>query len=225
LKAIFDGGNVRAPCPDCQGAITTFEYRHQTGEYGTIVRDVQTIAPSGAARTRLIYRHLRCASCGRGAMATIADNGQVNAGELVEFFPLKGEVGALPPATPHDIQAEYREAEAAASVSAWRAGSSMLRAALEKTLKANGYTQGNLKDKIDAAAADGVITGARQKRAHDDVRSLGNDILHDEWRPVDADEYGGAHHYVQRIIEDFYDSRAEVEALLIEKGRLAAPET
>jgi hypothetical protein len=67
-----------------------------------------------------------------------------------------------------------------------------------------------------------VITAARQRRAHDEVRSLGNDVLHDEWRPVSEDEYEQAHHYVQRVIEDFYDHRAEVETLLVAKGRIAA---
>ncbi len=54
-----------------------------------------------------------------------------------------------------------REAERCAAVGAWRAASAMLRSALEKTLKANGYTNGNLAQKIDAAAVDGVIPAAR----------------------------------------------------------------
>lgn len=75
--------------------------------------------------------------------------------------------------------------------------------------------------RIDDAAADGVITAARQKRAHDDVRVLGNDVLHEPWREVSPKEYEGARYYVQRILEDFYDSRAEVEATLVAKGRIA----
>jgi hypothetical protein len=62
----------------------------------------------------------------------------------------------------------------------------LLRSTLEKTLKANGYTKGNLKEKIEAAAADGVITAPRERRAHSEVRVLGNDVLHDEYRPVSA---------------------------------------
>jgi predicted NAD-dependent protein-ADP-ribosyltransferase YbiA (DUF1768 family) len=49
---------------------------------------------------------------------------------------------------------------------------------------------------------------------------FGNDVLHDEWREVTGEEYEAAHHYVQRIVEDFYDPRAEVEATLIKSGRL-----
>jgi hypothetical protein len=80
-----------------------------------------------------------------------------------------------------------------------------------------------LADRIDEAAADGTITAARSKRAHEDIRVLGNDVLHDEWREVTEDEFDEAHHYAQRILEDFYDDRPTVEALLIEKGRMKAP--
>ena len=52
----------------------------------------------------------------------------------------------------------------------------------------------------DAVAADGVITEALRKRAHDNVRSLGNDVLHDDWREVTPDELEDAHHYMQRIL-------------------------
>ena len=48
---------------------------------------------------------------------------------------------------------EYREAELCTSVGAWRGASALLRSALEKTLKANGYTGGSLFDKINWAAA------------------------------------------------------------------------
>jgi Domain of unknown function (DUF4145) len=97
---------------------------------------------------------------------------------------------------------------------------------LEKTLKANGYTRTNdpslrdLQKRIDAAAADGVISDARRKRAHEDIRSLGNDVLHDDWRDVIPEEVENAHRYTQRILEDLYDDRATVEALLIAKNRI-----
>ena len=80
-----------------------------------------------------------------------------------------------------------------------------------------------MQKRIDAAAADGVITQARQKKAHDDIRALGNDVLHDDWRAVTDDEVEDAHRYMQRILEDLYDDRATVEAILIANGRLTAP--
>jgi hypothetical protein len=110
-----------------------------------------------------------------------------------------------------------------------RAASALFRSVLEKTLKANGYTKGNdpalrdLQRRIDAAAADGVITAARQRRAHNEIRSLGNDVLHDDWREVEAGEVEDAHRYMQCILEDLYDDRSAVEAVLIAKERLPPP--
>ncbi len=77
-----------------------------------------------------------------------------------------------------------------------------------------------MQKRIDAAAADGVITAARQRKAHDDIRALGNDVLHDDWREVEADEVEDAHRYMQRILEDLYDDRATVEGILRAKGKL-----
>jgi hypothetical protein len=130
---------------------------------------------------------------------------------------------------PPDIQGEFREAERCTAFKANRAASALFRSVLEKTLKANGYTKGNdpslrdLQKRIDAAAADGVITDARRKRAHDNIRSLGNDVLHDDWREVTADEVEDSHRYTQRILEDLYDDRPTVEALLTAKKKLPIP--
>jgi uncharacterized protein DUF4145 len=135
----------------------------------------------------------------------------------------------LPNLVPAEIQKEFREAEQCASFGANRAASALFPSVLEKTLKANGYTRSNdaslrdLQKRIDAAAADGVITDARRKKAHDDIRSLGNDVLHDDWREVTDEELEDAHRYTQRILEDLYDDRATVESILIAKGKLPAP--
>ncbi len=94
----------------------------------------------------------------------------------------------------------------------------MLRSSLEKVLKKNGYTTSNLASKINKVCEDGIITSARKNKAHSDIRVMGNNILHDEWKSVDYDEYKVAHHYTQRILEDFYDDREEVEGILKEKG-------
>jgi len=105
------------------------------------------------------------------------------------------------------------------SVSAWRGAAALLRSALEKALKANGYDEAVLYKKIEAAGADGVITSSRRQRAQDLVRILGNDVLHEEWRVVTQQEAEDAHHYVGRVIEDLYDDRAAVETVLAAKGR------
>lgn len=117
---------------------------------------------------------------------------------------------------------EFREAELCAAFGALRAASALFRSSLEKALRANGYVKGTLAARIDEAGGDGVITEARRKRAHDDIRVLGNDVLHEEWRAVTYEEVEAAHHYVQRILEDLYDDRESVEAVLTAKGRIKA---
>jgi hypothetical protein len=211
----FYYGNIRANCPTCGEAVTTYEFKSQSTEYGTVVAQLN---PS----VQLYYKLLRCAGCGRGGMAEVQvspQTGYTN-GSLLRFFPPVIQSLSVPPGVPSGIQSEFVEAELCASVQAWRAASALLRSTLEKTLIANGYTKGSLAARIDEAAADGVITAARSKRAHDDIRVLGNDVLHDEWRAVTEAEFDLAHRYAQRILEDLYDDRPSVEALLKAKSRL-----
>jgi hypothetical protein len=138
----------------------------------------------------------------------VPDNGNRNAAVLEAFYPTCPSALHLPAAVPADIQAEFREAELCAAFKANRAASALFRSVLEKALKANGYTKGNdpslrdLQKRIDGAAADDVVTDARRKRAHDEIRSLGNDVLHDDWREVTDDEVDSSHRYTQRILED-----------------------
>src|SRR2546425_1165759 len=216
MPAEYVGGNVRATCPDC-GAVTTFEAATGGSEFGVLGRSGMT-KYRGQLFGRTLYRLLRCASCGRGGLSTVHDSGPPAA--MSDFYPHARETAPLPQAVSSGITTEYREAEFCAAVGAHRAASALLRSVLEKTLKANGYTKGSLEDKIDAAADDGIITAPRRKRAHENIRDLGNDVVHDEWREVTADEYAAAHLYAQRILEDFYDNRVEVEAVLTKAGRL-----
>lgn len=220
MEPVYVDGNVRAPCTGCDGAISTFEITSATtGEYGHIIVARAHFYKSTPFH-RIVYRLLRCAGCGRGGLATIHDHGDIAKGTLESFYPTSINYAKLPDGIPQGILAEYREAELCASIGAWRAASALLRSSLEKTLRANGYTDGSLKSRIDDAASDGIITAARQRRAHDEVRVLVNDILHEDWRLISAEEYESAHHYVQRILEDFYDLRTEVEDALRKVERL-----
>lgn len=216
MKPIFRNGNVISRCPDCGGAVTTFEQTQ-----GFIACDGSHFWTDGQTYSRLLYILMKCASCQRAGVAKIHDNGRVSDGVMEWFFPKAIERASIPAGVPSGIQAEYREAELCASVDAWRAASGLLRSTLEKVLRANGYNKGSLAARIDEAAADGIITESRRRRAHEDIRVLGNDVLHDEWRMVDADEVIDSHHYLQRIMEDFYDDRDAVEAILVARGRLA----
>ena len=222
MKPTYQNGSVVANCPDCGGVPTTFEPRDSSKEFGVVIVDRQHSYQS-RPYSRILYLTMRCATCKRGALAKIHDNGRVFDGILEEFFPFSVDQASVPAGIPQGIIAEFREAERCASFGACRAASALFRSTLEKALKANGYLKGTLESKINEAASDGVITDARRKRAHDDIRVLGNDVLHDEWREITIDEVEAAHHYVQRILEDFYDDRPSVENILSAKGRLPSP--
>jgi Domain of unknown function (DUF4145) len=213
--------SVSAYCPTCW-AITNF-----------VPKATESIQArhehEGRSYDLVLYVFGKCVRCGRGSLATVGDNGRSAGGVLEDFFPFSIDPLPLPQSVPGDIQTEFRGAEQCASFGANRAASALFRSVLEKTLKANGYTKGNdptLKDlqkRIDAAAADGVITDARRKKAHDDIRALGNDVLHDDWRQVTFEEVEDSRRYTQRILEDLYDDRPTVEAILVAKNRLQPP--
>lgn len=220
MKPEFANANVRACCPDCNGALTTFEISYGGKELGSVIiyGDHEF---NEKHYSRVIYTLMRCAGCGRGGLAKVHCKDKFAEGELESFFPISIEHLSVPDEVPEDIRAEFREAELCASYGAARAASALFRSTLEKTLKANGYAAGTLKDKIDEAAKDGVITKARKQRVHDNIRVLGNDVLHEDWREISTDEVSDSHRYVQRILEDFYDDRKSVESILIQKDRIS----
>lgn len=216
MDAELINGGVRAHCPDCAGTLTLFQ---NIGGLDVDVSGAHWYADQVYVLVR--YRLLRCAGCGRGGMAKlhVQRGGDVT---LESFLPTTIEQLVLPETSiPLGIVSEFREAERCSSIGAYRAASALFRSVLEKTLNANGYVRGNLYERINTAIEDGIITATRGKRAHDDVRVLGNDVLHDEWREVSAEEVEKAHRYVQRILEDLYDDRSTVESQLIVKERLS----
>jgi len=223
MRAELVGGNVRANCPSCRGAVTTFEDRSQQREFGSVILD-WAHSFGGRSYTGIVYTLLRCAGCGRGGLASIRVVEHKSAiRTLADFYPVSIDLSPLPALAPEGIRREFREAELCSAHRANRAASALLRSTLEKTLRANGFEQGGLRARIDSAADIGVITNARRRRAHDDIRVLGNDVLHDDWREVDDDAVSVARHYVLRIIEDFYDDRPSVETILVTAGKIEAP--
>lgn len=223
--------NVLARCPDCD-AITSFDAKgHSNTSLGAVIIDGPHVY-EGSRYSRTLWQFFRCNVCSRGAVAKLYDNGNSQTAVLEDFLPQAIEKATLPPSVPEDIEKEFREAELDAAHGAYRSASAMLRSVLEKTLKKNGYGEVEIKDKqgnpkksnklidrIDAAAEDRVITETRQKRAHENIRVLGNDVLHDDWREVKQEEFEEAHKYAQRLLEDFYDDRPTVEARLTAQGR------
>jgi hypothetical protein len=240
MATLTDKGCVLARCPGCNGSMSTFEWAYMHGErHVRAGKPVANLNPYGRVVNRVkekdgkwhddICLLLRCAGCGLGGVATVTMNISVDAmvfpdqvARLVRFHPEASERLKLPPTVPAGIEREFREAVMCVEAGCLRAGAGMFRSVLDKTMRANGYkTKGvDLYNQIEAAAADGVITESRKKRAHEDIRVLGNDVLHDEWEAIQAEAVEAAHHYAQRILEDFYDDRPSTLALLVSKGRV-----
>lgn len=230
MSTKFENGNVIAVCPVC-GVQSTFESKRDgSNEHGSIIMDNPLNKGWSAVvnNTRVIFRLVRCAGCGRAGLAGVSASGNVNDGTLVEFLPSSVTMIAIPEGVPDGITKEFREAENDASISSYRSASAMLRSVLEKTLRANGYTdealtkagkKPDLYNRIELANEDGILTDARKRRAHNEVRVLGNDVMHEDWKEVKEEDYELAHTYTQRILEDFYDSRDEVLAILDSKDR------
>jgi hypothetical protein len=235
MRPVFtQEGHIAANCPNCD-ARTTFEHRI-TDEDLAVVEQIDVHDYEGIYFSRLVYLLLRCAGCGRGGFAEIHCNSvnTMTSGVIGDFYPVTTTNLNIPVNTPTGILSEFREAEKCISFGAWRAASALFRSTLEKTLVENGYTDSaltaagkrrNLFQRIELAGDDGVITTARRQRAQDDIRVLGNDVLHEVWREVTEEEVLLSHRYVQRIIEDFYDDRPTVEGLLVSKGRISLTPT
>ncbi|MBO1928317.1 DUF4145 domain-containing protein [Thiomicrorhabdus sp. 6S2-11] len=225
MAILNDLGNITAFCPGCNGSKSTFEYMHQGSPLGHTIKSIHNLGPGG---DRIIqFRLFRCAGCGTGGLGAI----HVPSGssqypqqhmQLLNFSPESMDMLSLPRDVPEGLVSEFREGEKCMANGTIRAAAGMFRSVLDKTLRANGYkTKGkNLADQIDLAADDGVITKARQKKAHNEIRVLGNDVLHDEWHEIPEDDVLAARHYTQRILEDFYDDRDSVLELLREAGRI-----
>ncbi|MCG7941447.1 MAG: DUF4145 domain-containing protein [Candidatus Thiodiazotropha lotti] len=221
-------GNVTASCPGCRGSTSTFEHIYQGGELGV----VKSKAPKPYSRmgeeVDVHFRLFRCAGCGRGAIGCVLmrserANYPNDISKLVWFEPESKERLPLPKDTPKGIVSEFREGELCMENNALRAAAGMFRSVLDKTMRANGYKTKRgtpLAAQIDDAANDGVITASRQRRAHDEVRVLGNDVLHDEWHEIPEEDVQAARYYTQRILEDFYDDRESVLNLLRESGKV-----
>lgn len=219
MATMNEHGHVIANCPTCSGALTSFLIGDpQRGPYGQIYRQIDS-------RQTEIYRLARCTGCGAGALITLlATNANGSKSELTDFYPEAEVRQVLPDAVPEGIVKEFREGEECAEAGCYRAAAALFRSVLDKTLRANGYKlkKGTpLEQQIDLAAEDGVITASRRKRAHDEIRTLGNYVLHEEWRQVTPSEVKIAKEYAAYLLHDFYDDRETVLALLREKNRVA----
>lgn len=225
MSVQLKGNNVIANCPDCDGAKTTFEFRDTNSgrEYGYVVDDVhhQLFDETGTPHTgkRRIYRLLKCSTCGRAGMSQVSEgvNGRVY---LIDFYPHSTVVLEVPKGTPEGVLSEFREAEDDASHENFRSAGAMLRSTIEKVLQNHGYTDYSLKKNIENAQKEGLFTRVLKNKTENVVKTLGDTILHREWRKITESEYNEAHQYTKQLIDAFYSDPKEVLVLLMEAGRL-----
>jgi len=224
MAELNDQGNIRVRCPGCHGALASYEWRNAAAAFGAITTTYQHRSWSHA---RLDYRLFKCGGCGRGGIGVIVYGGGMQYPgayrELFDFYPETKDRLPLPQSVPVGIVREFREGETCLDSNAIRAAAGMFRSVLDKTLRANGYKlKGGttLEQQIDMASDDGVITQARRRRAHEEIRVLGNDVLHDEWHEIAIEDVQAARHYAQRVLEDFYDDRESVLKQLRDAGKI-----
>lgn len=218
MATLNELGNVTSRCPGCGGSLSTFEWKSGIKLYGYVQLEYRDHSWGSAF---LQYQLFRCAGCGRGGIGEIVFAGSHEYPgayrRLAHFFPEVRARLPLPTQVPQGIATEFREAEACLDADCRRAAAGLFRSVLDKTMRANGYKTKklpSLEKQIDAAAEDGIITKARQRKAHEEVRVLGNDVLHDDWHEITEDDVEASRHYCQRVLEDFYDDRESVEQQL-----------
>lgn len=217
-------GSIVARCPGCKGALSTFVWRAENREIGAITKNTQDHYWQNCYIT---YRLYQCGGCGVGALGVVKYGGDYQYPghycRLIGFLPEAKQRLNLPTSVPPGIKNDFEEAEKCLESNCLRAAAGLFRSVLDKAMRANGYNtnqERNLYAQIEAAADDGVITQARKRKAHDEIRVLGNDVLHDDWHEIPEDDVEAARHYCQRILEDLYDDRASVLNLLRKANRV-----
>ncbi|MEO3684699.1 DUF4145 domain-containing protein [Shewanella vesiculosa] len=215
-------GTIKARCTNCSGALSLFYWMEGRNDLGAVTHQISDDLWTA-------HRLFKCSGCGCGALGVINYSGGFMypgvQSYLVSFSPESKKRLKLPNEVPDGIKSEFREAEDCMANDCLRAAAGLFRSVLDKTMKANGYhtkAESNLHKQIEAAAKDGVITQARKVRAHEDIRVLGNDVLHDEWQKIPIESVEAAQHYSQRILEDLYGDRESVLSILTSIGRKAS---
>lgn len=215
MATINEQGNIQACCPECQGALSTFEWNSKDKIYGSVT--INGIADNTC------YRLYRCAGCGTGAMAIVRYAGKLWPGDtrqLLTFYSEAPERLALPRDLPQYFVQEFREAEKCLDAGCLRAAMGLFRSVLVKVLRANGYKIDKnlpLAAQLDAAAQEGIITRARHRKGQ---RVLGHDVIDDEWHEPPRVDLEALRRFTQRMLEDLYEDRPATVLLLRDAGRL-----
>lgn len=125
------------------------------------------------------WRSYKCARCGGVVTASAAADG----GDVLQFYPSTSDVDTTLP----EKAREYLK-QAINSLQAPAGGVMLAASAVDEMLKANGYKEGGLYDRINKAADNHLITREMALWAHD-VRIGANEQRHaDELAPLPSTE-------------------------------------
>ncbi|MBI4608491.1 MAG: DUF4145 domain-containing protein [Candidatus Rokubacteria bacterium] len=190
-------------CPHCNVDRPTLERIHtyETTDY--------------AGANKRFWGVYKCARCG-GLVTAASTTG--HSGSVTECYPRSTEVDA---AIPEKVRGYLQQALNSLHAAA---GAVMLAAsAVDAMLKAKGYKEGSLYNRIDKAAADHVITKEMAQWAHE-VRIDANDQRHaDEAAPLPtADEARRCVDFARALGEFMFVLPAQVQKGLTDAKKQGA---
>ena len=135
-----DEGTIVARCPNCAGALSSFTWYGEHGEFGSITKPFKDRYWSDC---QISYRLFQCGGCGMGALGVIKFGGDYKYpgkyNRLLRFTPEARKRLELPTSVPEGIQREFIEAERCMENDCFRAAAGLFRSVLDKTMRANGY--------------------------------------------------------------------------------------
>ena len=136
----------------------------------------------------------------------------------ITWLPLHA-IGKEYPGVPTKIESAASEAWACFSIHQNRAAALMARVVVEGTAKQQGFTSGNIYQKIDQMGERGVIPPKIRDAAHE-VRLLGNDAAHDI---LDAqladDQVADALSFMDVLLEYVYNFDLKLSRFRASRGK------
>lgn len=116
---------------------------------------------------------------------------------------------------PEAIACAASEAFACASVGLYRAAILLSRSIVEACAKDQGITRGNLAEKIDKLAEEGLVSQLVRDQAHE-IRYFGNDMAHGDFIiPVKAEEAEEVLNFLEILLNVVYQQPAKLHAMQI----------
>ena len=221
----WSGGRcgVRLGFPVVAGRVCWFCERYSNMRW---VDGISTTVPHGYVD---VMGAFACDSCGHLSLA-LARIYQHEYGHNVQISLIEAEdsIQWLPPKAlskdfadvPSAIAAAASEVHSCLSINANRAAIALARAVVEATAKEKNVTKGNLQDKINALADQGLIRDHTRQVAHE-VRLDGNSIAHGDLatEAPEAEEAADIVALMDELLEEVYQQPARVARVKANRER------